>query len=212
MLIYMLSGLINVVDAAPYTLPITRNNKEKTMVAADWWGGEYPSPIIEVSSKESTVAVYGYASLRKPTEKKKCTIPVGLYHPWTKDKLPVETYYTIIPHAQYEVTKDNPELNLKKGDFFDMEVGIGENFCSYLHVSGKTRVELTEDCDLPVREGMRAIKPASHPTEQWLYLKCNEGYKIFIQDQDLLKQTGNKEGQICGYGYIAKKDQACPME
>lgn len=38
--------------------------------------------------------------------------------------------------------------------------------------------------------------------EQWLYLNCKEGYKVFVQDSDILSQKGVKEGTVTGYGEI----------
>jgi hypothetical protein len=39
--------------------------------------------------------------------------------------------------------------------------------------------------------------------EQWLHLECKQGYKIFVEDKDLLSQKGIKEGEIRGYGDIS---------
>lgn len=38
--------------------------------------------------------------------------------------------------------------------------------------------------------------------EQWLQLKCQEGYAGFVQDKDLLKFNGVKEGTIINYGMV----------
>lgn len=41
--------------------------------------------------------------------------------------------------------------------------------------------------------------------EQWLQLKCQEGYTGFVQDKDLLKFNGVKEGTIINYGMVGSK-------
>ena len=208
-MIILLGSLLQLAEATPYTLPITRNAKKYTMVASPWWGGEYPGPIIEVSSAEKTVLVKGYVSLRELNELKKCTIKTGVYHPWSKGKTSIDTFYTIAPLIQYQVTKDNAELELKEGDLLDMELYMGENFCSYIQVSGKKRGEVSHSCDTPKDEKMKKIATPAHPLEQWLYLNCKEGHKVFIQDKELHKQTGNKTGQMCGYGYVEKQGEKC---
>jgi hypothetical protein len=39
--------------------------------------------------------------------------------------------------------------------------------------------------------------------EQWLYVKCAEGYKAFVRDESLMKQPGVTPGQITDYGSVA---------
>ncbi len=49
----------------PYLLPITRNGVTRTMVAYNFWSGEYPQPVIYIQlGRSNTSKIMGYASLR----------------------------------------------------------------------------------------------------------------------------------------------------
>lgn len=209
-MIYLLCS-IALADSTPYLLPITRNNVTHKMVAAPWWGGEYPMPIVDVfSPTEKMVTIQGYESLRVLKEPKKaCTISVGLYHPWTKNKI-VENFYTITGSVSYEVLADIPDYGWKKGDILENEVYLGENQCGYTWKSGKTKKDESYTCVGGNESQFKKVTIPSHPEEQWLYLKCQEGYKVFIQDIDLLQQTGDRVGQICGYGMVVTHNETCP--
>jgi hypothetical protein len=50
----------------PYLLPITRGGATHTMVAYNFWSGEYPKPVIYVQPRQGKWGkIMGYSSLRK---------------------------------------------------------------------------------------------------------------------------------------------------
>ena len=200
-------------DNSPYTLPIERNKVTHTMVAASWWSGEYPSPVIDVrSEKGKTVTIQAHASLRALTKpRKSCTIESGVYHPWSKGHS-TETFYSIGQWVYYDVLADVSDEGLKKGDRLNYETYAAEGYCNYVLVSGKSKKNVQIFCDRLLTKEFKKVETPAHPEEQWLFLRCKEGYKAFIQDRDLSAQTGNVEGNMCGYGVVTSKAEGCSTE
>ena len=188
----------------PYLLPITRNGVTHTMVAYNFWSGEYPQPVIYIQpGRNNTSKIRGYASLRTPGKKKSCTVKSGIYHPWSKNKISLINYYSIIPIINY-VAKNDTILNdqkIKKGDRLGHEVYLAEGSCAYLF-NGKIKLETSCIDEDPK---FKITKYPSHPSEQWLHLSCKEGYNIFVQDRDLLTQPNVRKGRILGYGEVTEK-------
>jgi len=189
------------------TIPVTRNGVTRKMVAYNYWSGEYPKPVINVAgSVKGWIKIKGYASLRKLTKKKVCTIKTGIYHPWSKDNTSVIDYFTITGEVDYKARKSFllDEKKIKKGDTLENEMYIAEGSCSYLW-NKKKEIETTciEEA-APSSSVYRRIKYPAHPREQWLYLDCREGYHIFVRDVDLLRVPNIRKGRIVGYGKVAK--------
>jgi len=190
----------------PYQLPITRHGVTHTMIAYNFWSGEYPKPVIHVQSgiQSNWHKMMGYASLRRMDKRKKCTIRSGIYHPWSKDKISLINYYSIVPRVSYLV-QNNTTINgqkFKKGDRLENEIYLAEGSCSYTLNGKKARFEtycIDEDTHF------KKINYPSHPSEQWLYLNCKEGYNVFVQDRDLLTQPNVNLGQISEYGKVTEK-------
>ncbi|WP_069470788.1 hypothetical protein [Candidatus Marithrix sp. Canyon 246] len=202
-LLLSFTGLLHASEDS-YLLPITRDGVTHTMITYNFWSGEYPNPVIHVQpSKNNWSTVIGYSSLRNLGKKKVCSIKTGIYHPWTKDKISLINYYSITPKINYLVQQDTilEDQKVKKGDTIKNEFYLSEGFCSYL-LSDKTDIEAK--C-IDNSTQFKRIKFPAHPAEQWLYLSCKEGYKIFVQDTDLLSQANVNEGGISGYGEVAKK-------
>ncbi|MBP1711184.1 MAG: hypothetical protein H6Q49_1386 [Deltaproteobacteria bacterium] len=91
-----------------YKLPVTRNGTTITKVATSFWQGEYPGPIIDVSSKKSgKTTVQAYKSLRKLDAPIACSVINGIYHPWSKTK------NSVIKNREIEFTcsalQENPQ-------------------------------------------------------------------------------------------------------
>ena len=187
------------VDA--YPIPVTRNGVTHTMITYNFWSGEYPKPVIYIQPTHNGRAkIKGYASLRNPKTKKVCTVKAGIYHPWSKDDISLINYYTIIPKITYTARKNTmiEDKKIKKGDIFDNKFYLSEGDCSYI-LNKKEKV--TAFCLENSAEFKRSEKPA-HPSEQWLYIKCKEGYNVFVRDRDLLKQPGVNIGRIIKYGKV----------
>ncbi len=212
-------------ENAVYPIEVTRNGKLYQQVAAAFWEGEYPSPVIDINSKNRSgkTSVKVYDSLRNPSAARACTIKNGLYHPWSKTKNSTLNFYTIDSlqsyrlHTNLKADQAN-ELGfqdvgaLKSGDEIRYVVYAGEGFSYGLlfHPSStlENATELTFSSDVfeqhpELFERVQFANTVDKNAEQWLHLRCNEGYDGFVRDSDLLKQRGVREGEITGYGDIA---------
>ncbi len=220
-------------ELGTYKLEVERNGVKSLQVAMNTWQGEYPGPVIDVSSKKKnkTTTVKGWESLRELTVQKSCTIANGLYHPWSQTKNSVVNFYTIAPVLDYVVMKDitNPQdlglSALYEADSVPMIKANSEivNFM-YLAEGGAMATLLQDDKELYLYLSYDSLEKPEYFTktletkalktvieedgstydvnEQWLYVKCVEGYNVFIEDTALLSQKGVKQGNITGYGDI----------
>ncbi len=220
-----------VAETGSYKLEVVRNGTTHLQVALNTWQSEYPSPVIDVSSKKKngTTQIKGWESLRQLTVSKSCTIKNGLYHPWSQTKNSVINYYTLAPAVDYVVTKDVPvdvasafypevgnSVALKAGDELVNIVYLAEGISMATLVSNSTEQYIYADYGaLENAEYFtktletKALKSVTYEdgttydaNEQWLYVKCAEGYNVFVEDTELLKQKGVKEGNVTGYGEI----------
>lgn len=220
-------------DLGTYKLEVERNGITSLQVAMNTWQGEYPGPVIDVSSKKKnkTTTVKGWESLRKLNTSKSCTIKNGLYHPWSQTKNSVIAYYTIAPVLDYVVLQDitNPE-ELGLSAFYENQtvpaIKANSKIVNYMYLAeGGAMATLQQDgveqylylsydsLEKPeyfaVTLETKALKTVTEEdgstydvNEQWLYVKCAEGYNVFIEDTALLSQKGVKQGNIAGYGEI----------
>jgi len=205
LLIFTLTSTQTQANEEPYTLPITRNGITQTMLAYNFWSGEYPLPVINVKpSNKKWNKIWGYTSLRKINNKKACTIRSGLHHPWSKDVTSIINFYSVIPKIDYIVKKDTKleEEPLQKGDKLENEVYLSEGYCRYT-LNAKRSFDAF--CISNKNKKFKQMKHPSHDKEQWLYLECKEGYNIFVKDEDLLTQPNVSEGSIKGYGEVEAK-------
>jgi hypothetical protein len=220
-------------DFGTYKLEIERDGVTYLQVAMNEWQGEYPGPVIDVSSKKKnkTTTVKGWESLRKQTVQKNCTITNGLYHPWSQTKNSVIDFYTIAPVLDYVVLQDiaNPQdldISSLNGDQSVPAIKAGSKIVNYMYLAeGGAMATLQQDgveqylylfydtlekpeyfAEIPASKASKKVTEEdgtiSDAYEQWLYVKCAEGYKVFIEDTALLSQKGVKEGNITGYGEI----------
>lgn len=222
LLLLILSSLLHANDE-PYPLPITRGGVTHTMIAYNFWSGEYVKPVIHIQPNHHNGGkILGYTSLRKPTKKKSCSIKSGIYHPRSKDKNSLLDFYTIAPRVRYVAQsnmtidsqivlngKHTDSLKVKKGDEFKNEVYLAEAHCSYMF---NDKVKLVTPCTNMRRKQLQRIEHPSHHSEQWLHLSCKEGYNVFVQDSDLLSQSNISEGEIVEYGKVTKKSPESPPE
>ena len=184
-----------------YQLPITRNGKTTTRVAHNYWAGEYPSPVINVQTGgKGNLIVKGYKSLRKLNEPVKCSIKKGLYHPWSKTGNSVITYYTIGPRNEIKATKNTQldDYKIRKGQTIKNIMPAGEGYCNGL-LNGK---EISYFCDNADSPDFVETIPSDEKWEQWLYVKCRQGYNAFIQDKALLKYKNITKGKVESYGKV----------
>jgi hypothetical protein len=214
-----------------YKLEVERNGTTYLQVALNTWQGEYPGPVIDVSSKKKnqTTTVKAWESLRSLSVSKLCTIQNGLYHPWSQTKNSVINYYTLVPAVDYVAIKNVPadvgasfwpevgnKVTIKAGDKILNVVYLAEGISMATLVSKGTKQTIYVDYGaLDNKEFFKntletkSLKTGTHEdgstysmNEQWLYVKCAEGYNAFIEDVELLKYKGVKEGDIYDWGSV----------
>lgn len=214
----MLSNIALYAEEVPYTIDIVRNGKVHHQVAYNFWSGEYPEPVINVhAGKSGKTTINGYTSLRNKKERKVCTIKNGLYHPWSKDENSYIHFYTIVPVESYEILstpsseiqKEIEGTNLKAGDKILNIVYLGEGYSEGILHSNAIEDTLVSFQSQIFENNPKIFKKiketnTANITEQWLYLKCDEKYNIFVEDKDILSQKGIKRGEVTGYGEISK--------
>ncbi|MHB8138376.1 MAG: hypothetical protein ACYDGO_08310 [Smithellaceae bacterium] len=188
-----------------YKLPVTRNGITITKVAAPFWQSEYPGPVIDVSSKKSgrTIA-QAYQSLRKLDAPVACTVKNGIYHPWSKTQNSVINYYTITSVEDYRARKTVKleQYSISEGDSITNVVYASEGLCIGNLKDRQIEFRCSDVDENPQEFQRLGEADKASRLEQWLYLKCEEGHDAFIQDSELLKTKGVKQGVIVKYGEV----------
>jgi hypothetical protein len=199
-----------------YKADITRNGTTETRVLYNFWSGEYPGPVIDVSAKAKgkTTVVQGYASLRDLSGKTNCEIKNGVYHPWSNTDKSARQYYTVAPLIEYKAEKDisietmdegQEKLAIKAGSLITEEVYYGEGMSGAVVVTDGVRKAITVSHDAFENvDGLKLMsKPASEDKyEQWIELKCKDGKKVFTGVKALMRTKGVQEGSMLGYGEV----------
>lgn len=194
---------------------VTRDAQTEMRVIYNIWSTEYPSPVIDVNSKNKngTTVVVGYKNLQTLENSVPCEIKNGLYHPWSVSKNSAKGYLTIAKSPKYIVEKENSDLSdskvlLKKGTLISEVVYLSEGFCygkGLDNSAGKTKIKILDGFNCQAIEDeskFRLISEGSEEQEQWIEVSCKAGGQVYIQDSELLKVTGVKEGEITGYGSV----------
>lgn len=198
-----------------YRAPITRNGKAEVKLIYNFWSGEYPGPVFDVKAKmKGTTVIQAEKNLRVLGSKVKCTIKNALYHPWSQSVNSAENYLTISATSSYRalknITLDNNEsTQVSAGQELADAIYLSENFCSanLMSANGKRLKTVEFGCEtLDDATSIQVVKNAfadrGHSNEQWISLKCAEGYRGFVNANSLLKQKGIKLGTITGYGEV----------
>lgn len=213
---------------------IVRNNKSQTVVQYDFWSYEYPSPVIDVKSKQTGgTTVTAQKSFVQLGHDVPCTIKNGIYHPWSSTENSVEKFVTLTSLREFRARRTHTlaypdyseekgpfesKIKVQRGDIFTRLIYTSEGYCNVEHVNSKhVRKELVVECSIFDNKRLYAETAKSTPApkegetgyaEQWLHLSCAEGYSAFIRDEDLLKAPAVKMGAILGYGTVgAEEDQ-----
>ncbi|WP_413290102.1 hypothetical protein [Bdellovibrio sp. HCB337] len=215
-------------ESYSYKLPITRNGATEERMAYSFWSGEWPMPIIDVSSDTSgTTKISGYTNLRDPktSDKVSCTVQNGLYHPWSENEPSIINYYTLSAVEDFKVlktithedsvydpkTKKSKTIKMKipKGSKIVNVVYYAEGYCGATVKIGKTSRPIDTHCSFIYdNKDLQRISKEGSFSEQWLYMKCEEkdssgkNVKAFVRDEDLLSQPGIKKGCPAEYGKI----------
>lgn len=201
-------------EPGTYKLKITRDGVTQTKLAYNYWSGEYPLPVADVTAKTTVKA---YRSVRKLNRKVACTIDKGIYHPWSNNQGSVINFYTLTNAVDAIVTDDfQDEImweDFGHSEMFAPQKGdiINEIYYGSEGICGGKLFELNSDptpvsfyCDSFFEGNIDYLSKDTDLDwgEQWLYLRCDEGYNAFIQDYQLMTSPKVKEGQIWGFGSV----------
>lgn len=197
---------------------VTRNGESQTRVIYKFWSTEYPSPVIDLNSKDKkgTTTVVAHKFVQDLSNPMNCTIKNGLYHPWSLSARSAKGYVTVTGHDLYRVNKANStlnsELSVPEGAVIAEVIYLSEGFCSGVMFNNEegqstTTVRHLEDFDCAAildQENFTQIndKEKTAGAEQYIQVKCADGQMAYVRDQDMLKAPGAKEGEITGYGSV----------
>ncbi|MBK8011503.1 MAG: hypothetical protein IPK13_09140 [Deltaproteobacteria bacterium] len=200
-------GASDPIQPSSYTLPIIRNGRKTIRVAANFWSGEYPSPVIDVnSSSPGETEIKAYKSLRDEKPATRCTITNGLYHPWSTTPNSVVSYYQIVPLVEYKALRPRTiaGAKLEKGAVISRLLYLAEGSCQGVVRRGKKETPIDFPCEeVNEAQGMRLVSGAHDKfEEQWLHVSCKQGHKAFIRDRELLATAGVREGEVESYGVV----------
>ncbi|WP_413559483.1 hypothetical protein [Bdellovibrio sp. HCB209] len=205
-----------------YRLPLERDGVEKIRVAYTYWSGEWPSPVIDVKSKQKngTTIILGYLSPRTLKERKTCTIKNGIYHPWSKNSPSLINYYSFVSPVDFEALKDTvlgegtvdgvpTGVKVPKGSKVVNVIPLSEGYVSgAVKIGQNLRPVEVFYTDLYESKNFVRITPEDDFREQWLHFQCSEkdaagkSRTVFVRDQDLLSQPGIAQGTFDDYGKV----------
>ena len=91
------------------------------------WEGEYPGPVVDVT-KAATVSARAEPCQRAAAQQ--CTVPAGLYHPWSEVEA---AYRTVRGVDRYEVLKDTRigEIEVSAGTEGSVVAYLAEGYCTF---------------------------------------------------------------------------------
>ncbi len=196
---------------------VIRDGKTESRVIYDIWSTEYPSPVIDVSSRnrKGTTIVKAHRFLQDLSNPVNCEIKNGLYHPWSLTGRSAKGYYTVTKHDLYRVNMKNnvldPKIQISEGSLISEVVYLSEGFCSAIALEnsasqGKTKATVVDsfDCqtliDNPIFTNISPNQEVED--EQYVQLKCADGSIAYANDKEMLTADGVKQGEITGFGSV----------
>jgi hypothetical protein len=203
----------------PYEIELLRSGKKISALASPFWSGEYPLPVIDVfSGKPGKTKLRTFESVRDLNNQRDCTVKNGIYSPWSRKEHSALLFYSFTSLISYQVLapKFFADTSLLKGDLIKHVAYLAEGQCTAkLQRAMGSKIKLSElvfSCDLAEKSKefkKMGSKEDVQFAEQWLLLKCEEGYQSYIQDSTLLAHPGVKEGVIISFGEVGpqKNDQ-----
>lgn len=179
------------------------------MFVGDGWQGEYPGPILDI---RASVQVRAFREVCDPQPTLACTVPPGLYHPWSKTTesrfatLRAITTYKALSDFELDAVDDQPAPSFPAGTLVEILYYYGEGICQW-RIAGKTYdnacpEQMVGEGEAPLFEEQ---KPATPPPEdrQFFLVKCPDGSDAWVEvDEALMSAPGVKEGQVLEYGEV----------
>ena len=169
-------------------------------LAYDGWSGEYPGPILQVNSP---ITVPGLSIVCDEKPSLNCTVPAGLYHPWSE--VSRAEFKTVGVVRRYMATQD-ARLGgqaIPKGTEVVEQFYMAEGMCG-MSVNGQA---IEDDCIGHNAMSSRFKElPAATPgfeNQQYLGVTCAEGHKAWIRiTKKIMTMPQVQEGEILQYGEV----------
>lgn len=174
------------------------------VMATEGWSGEYPEPVVEVTS---TVTIKGRQEACSRLPMLSCELAPGLYHPWSDRQM---AFSTIRGVERYKVLRDLQigGSQVAANKVVTLIKPLSEGFCIY-EIAG---VEVEAECpDVMTKPGgPKLFEKQSHiqmEPRQMMQASCADGTKAWIEVEDaLFANEAIRKGKVTGFGTIAGAD------
>ena len=198
----------------PRTLPdaLSDADRDARMIARcsdghvvfSFWQGEYPSPAVQLDRPLRTRVLSDPCGGPRTIG---CTAPAGLYHPWAspEDKPEGLVFGVRTQPTTYVLRTDHSIAGraLKQGTEVELLTRLSEGFCT-MAADGQI---LEDRCPSDAADDPTWQRTGANlgPEVQMIQLTCGGGSQGWLViDEAFLKQSGVREGQIQGYGDVAR--------
>ncbi len=176
----------------------------------NFWSGEYPQPVVQVIS---TVTLNAVSDVCVPGERFSCSVPAGLYHPWSELEygyVTVRGSYLYVAVAPFTVTvyEDEREVDVPypAGTRVEVPTYLSEGLCRFWLPDRRLDEELCpESWTTASGESIFTALPAAKaPTGgQYFRALCAEGRSGWIRaDESLFEHAEVIEGELRGWGAV----------
>jgi hypothetical protein len=176
-----------------------------------WWQGEYPVPVIQINEP---VTLPAYTDICQPVSSFRCTVPPGLYHPWSEIEAEYRTVrtpdrYTALVEFEIWVPSGRERTTFAPGTVIEVPYYIAEGYCVWRFPdASEAQIEETcpegwdDDDGQPVFERLEPAADAPG-TQQFFSVICEEGRLGWIEaTQELFTVEGIIEGGMSGWGEV----------
>jgi len=165
------------------------------------WPGEYPDPVLQVNAPTEVDA---RADVCDDSANLDCTVPPGLYHPWSD--YAVAAYKTVSPVQVYVAEKDLAfKINgtkIAKGTEIRELAYVAEGQCE-MELNGET---FFDTCLADLGEpGFKALPMVAEgfSAQQYFSVQCAEGHTGWIHvNEGLRENSAFIGGELVGYGEV----------
>jgi len=194
-------------DLPPPPEPVVQVDADGNPVCPDgrtvfpFWAGEYPSPVIQIDSPIEHMV----ADAPCDGATRRCTIPAGLYHPWSQE-LPGGVAFGSRTAPQIYIAQKAHRFEggteIKAGQEVVVTTYLSEGFCA-MEINGTA----IEDMCPGTGGDHWTEKPRTAPQDdQVLKVPCDGGQPGWlVVDDAFIARPDVGEGEITGYGDVKKR-------
>jgi len=167
----------------------------------DYWQGEYPGPVVEVTS---AVEVPSYNAPCDGAPSATCRLEPGLYHPWPPGA--GKAFATLRPIDRFRATRageigdGETTLSFAEGTTVEVLGYYGEGYCA-LRVEGKS---IDGMCPGMSDDGLEEIPGPETPEIQLFQAPCGTWVQV---DESLFARPEVRQGDIVEYGKVGHQGE-----